>query len=464
MSTHNKVLRRQARQIIYNVAKYMQKEKDEGVTNTNQVQHRTANATGTSVRTVRNILSECKNSDTSVFRTPGKKRVKSKPITGIDHFDKGIIKRCIHNFHVAEKEMPTLTKLLIKFRRDIHFKGSSGSLSRIIKELGFKWKKTESKFKILIEKHSIRLKRIEYLRDLKKYRDEGREIVYAGQSNVYVKYSQRHTDGKRKDLKVSNSRGQPIIIVNAGSATGFLPNALFMFKPGSKAQEMNFTNYKKWLITKIIPNLKHNSVIVLDKTSYNNKLLNPAPTPYSKKAEMQSWLKNKAIPYTNNMLKPQLYQLISENDDHNKTYIVDEMFKKHNHVVLRVPPAHPDLNPIDIALDAVGGYVAERNTDNKTNHAIELVKEKVNLIEINELTDLCKKVEYIENQYKSSDHVIDDMTEELTIYNVNSSESESESDVLSDESDSDYEPSTNEGNELLVERIPKIESSSDSDY
>ncbi|XP_047539544.1 uncharacterized protein LOC125072952 [Vanessa atalanta] len=463
MSKHSKVLRRQARQIIYNVAKYMQKEKDEGVMNANQVQDRTANATGTSVRTVRNILAECKKSHISGFRTPGKRRLKSKPITGINRFDKGIIKRCIHNFHVAEKEMPTLRKLLTKFRRDIHFKGSSGSLNKIIRELGFKWKKTENKLKILIEKHSIRLKRIQYLRDLKKFREEGRELVYVGQSNMQVKYSQRQSEGSEKDLKASNSRGQPIFIVSSGSETGFLPNALFMFKPGSKAHEMNFTNYKKWLSTNIIPNLKLNSVIVLDDTAYNNKLSNPAPTPYSKIVEMQSWLKNKGIPYKDDMLKPQLYKLICENGGTNKTYIIDEIFNKYNHVVIRVPPAHPDLNPIDIALDTAKGYVAEKNMNNKTSHVMELVIEKLDLIEKNEWTDLCKKVEYIENQYRSSDHVIDAMTEELTIYNANSSESESESDIVSDGSDSDFESNMNDENELLVERIPKIESTSDSD-
>ncbi|KAJ8718719.1 hypothetical protein PYW08_002956 [Mythimna loreyi] len=139
MPKRNTVLRRQAGKIIHNVVNYMQKEKDEGMQNVARVHQRAAEATGCSIRTVRNIIAEGKKTDMiSVFRTPGKKRQKSRPITGIDNFDKGVIKRCIHNFHVAEKEMPTSTcfQLLAKLQRDLNFQGSVSSLSRIIKDLG----------------------------------------------------------------------------------------------------------------------------------------------------------------------------------------------------------------------------------------------------------------------------------------------------------------------------------------
>ena len=44
-----------------------------------------------------------------LFKTPGIKRPRAKPKTGIDNFDQGvIIKRCIHSFHITEKELPTV--------------------------------------------------------------------------------------------------------------------------------------------------------------------------------------------------------------------------------------------------------------------------------------------------------------------------------------------------------------------
>lgn len=165
MPKRNTVLRRQARKIIYNVVQYMIKEKEEGVKNVNAVQQRAANATGTSERTIRRILAEAKKDSqfVAVFRTPGKKRPRPSPITGstgIDDFDESVIRRCVHNFHKTEKEIPTVNKLLSVLKRDLDFKGGKTSLKKILKKLGFKWCKTENNRKLLIEKSDIRFKRI----------------------------------------------------------------------------------------------------------------------------------------------------------------------------------------------------------------------------------------------------------------------------------------------------------------
>lgn len=114
-------LRRQKRKMVFDVLTYFSKE-----SNITEAQKRTAEATKKSVSTVRRIIKESKNSEfIIVFGTPGKKRQRQKPVTGIDDFDKGVIKRCIHNFHKTENELPTLNKLLAKLRSDINFQGSA---------------------------------------------------------------------------------------------------------------------------------------------------------------------------------------------------------------------------------------------------------------------------------------------------------------------------------------------------
>lgn len=105
----------------------------------------TANATKTSVSTVRRIINEAKGSDLlTVFRTPGKKRSGKKKVTGIDSFDQAVIRRCIHNYHKTNNEFPTVEKLRKKLKDDISFDGSQASLRRILKQLRFRWKKTET--------------------------------------------------------------------------------------------------------------------------------------------------------------------------------------------------------------------------------------------------------------------------------------------------------------------------------
>lgn len=56
------------------------------------------------------------------------------------------------------------------------------------------------------------------------------------------------------------SKCQRYIIVHSGGDTGFVENALLVFKSNSKSgdyhNDMNNVNFKKWLNEKLLPNLK----------------------------------------------------------------------------------------------------------------------------------------------------------------------------------------------------------------
>ncbi|CAG4990218.1 unnamed protein product [Colias eurytheme] len=98
---------------------------------------------------------------------------------------------------------------------------------------------------------------------------------------------------------------------------GFVPNALLTFKPGGKSGDyhdnMNYKHYEKWLKTQLIPNTPPNSVVVVDIAAYHSKQY--APTSITRKADKQAWLSEKGIEYDDDMLKPQLYQLIKMPDE-----------------------------------------------------------------------------------------------------------------------------------------------------
>ncbi|KAL0830040.1 hypothetical protein ABMA28_003498 [Loxostege sticticalis] len=153
----------------------------------------------------------------------------------------------------------------------------------------------------------------------------GRPIIYTDESYVGSSHSSQKawTDGTTKGLKKPISKGQRVVIVHAGSETGFIPNALLTFKAGTKSGDyhdnMNFENYEKWLKSQLMRNLPANSVVV-------------------------AWLTEKGIQHEKTQLKkPQLYNLIKANKER---FIIDRILAEQGHQVLRLPPYHPDLNPI----------------------------------------------------------------------------------------------------------------------
>ncbi|XP_072940847.1 uncharacterized protein [Epargyreus clarus] len=441
MPKRNAVLHRQTRKMIYNVSRFMQTEADGGIKiNINHVQKRVAAATGVSTRTVRRINAEANNAELLVvFRTPGKKR-SGKKNTNINSFDESAIKRCVHNFHNTEKKLPTVGSLLRKLQDEFNFQGSPTSLRRILKRLGFQWKKTADNRKIVIEQSNIRLKRIEFLLQIARYRGEGRPIIYTDES--YVESPQL---GPKEGIKKKKSKGQRVIIVHAGSRAGFVPNALLLFKAGTKSgdyqDKMNFQNYEKWLKTQLIPNLPPRSVVVVDNASYHNKKEDHCPASNGLKSDMQAWLREKGISFSPEMLKPQLYKLILLNKEKNIKFNMDHMLEEYGHTVLRLPPYHSDLNPIEMAWLAIKGYVANKNINWNINKVMDLIREKCDMMGEPEWMELCAKVESIEDEYRTSDHVIDALTDEIIIrVSENESESETEEETESSEDDSEVEP------------------------
>ncbi|CAH2103226.1 unnamed protein product [Euphydryas editha] len=124
---------------------------------------------------------------------------------------------------------------------------------------------------------------------------------------------------------------------------GFIDGALLMFKSQSKSSDyhddINSTNFQKWLREKLIPNLPERSLVVMDNAPYHCTQLNKAPTMSSIKNNLQEWLRGKGPP----------------------TYAVDELLKAHNHEVLKLPPYHCELNPIVKIWSLVKRKVADIN-------------------------------------------------------------------------------------------------------
>ena len=118
---------------------------------------------------------------------------------------------------------------------------------------------------------------------------------------------------------------------------------------------------------------------MLDNASYHNTQMEKIPTMNSRKSDMQSWLSNHGIAYEVSDLKADLMAKIT-NAKPTKQFETDLVTEKFTHRVLRLPVAHPELNPIELAWSVVKGYVAKRNKKFTLKEIQELVPQGISQV------------------------------------------------------------------------------------
>ena len=306
-----KVLHGQSREIVSNLLSFMKMEarraleENPPIIPLSQVHERVAAATGVSLRTIQRVASERKKVATgekTCFETPSKTRDK-KTQRRLNDADLPILRRVIVNFHLMEKKQPTLKGIQRVLADAIEYNGSISSLRKDIRKIGFRWRKTRTNRKLLMEKSDIRQLRLNFLRSMKAYRLENRPIIYMDETYIHANQTKlkNWNDETNDGFKQNINKGQRLIMIHAGGAEGFVPGAFTSWKSncstGDYHNEMNFENYKKWMQEKLIPNLPPRSVLVIDNAPYHNKQLDKCPTSATRKQDMQDWLRSKNIPF-----------------------------------------------------------------------------------------------------------------------------------------------------------------------
>ena len=173
----------------------------------------------------------------------------------------------------------------------------------------------------------------------------------------------------------------------------------------------------------------------MDNASYHSRV-DPAtasPTSSSTKQDMIDWLNKKKINFDPLALKPDIYKLIQENKPP-KEYIADKIINQWGHVVLRLPPYHCELNPIEMLWGVTKNYVARNNVTFKLNDMFSLVNEAMDSIPSATFTKSFKHTLSVETEYWQKDGlqispIVDDVV-------IDTEETDSESD-FSDASDFD---------------------------
>lgn len=340
---------------------------------------RAANYCQVSKRTIIRIRKSGNLTPDEKLSTPGKKRKRADHHkVCVDNFDRRVIVDVIKDFYTNKKIVPTCKKLLPVLREKINFKWSEWALRRLLKDMGFKWRKCGSKRKLLIEKPEIVNWRFKYLREIRKIRDQNKKIFYLDEtwidSNLTFQKCWQSVDenGVLPDLNPSNR----VIVVDIGSDDGFLQGGRLIYKAnsvkGDYHGQMNSVNFEKWIRERVLPNLPPNSVIVMDNAPYHGEQDDKVPNKSATKKVMIEWLSRHGEEYDEKTTrKAELYEAILRLKPPEKVYKIDSLLKGQGHTVLRLPPYMCDLNAIEFVWAKVKQHVRSKNTTGMPNFTIK---------------------------------------------------------------------------------------------
>lgn len=199
--------------------------------------------------------------------------------------------------------------------------------------------------------------------------------------------------------------------------------SLFLPKKGAEDyhEEMDEDLFEKWFEEMLIPNLPKNkkNVIILDNASYHSRKLN-FPKQYWVKRQIKEWLYEKDIYFEEDYLKNELLETANVFKNIYDKYKIDcigEKYRNHSDEqcrvdvhILRLPPYHCELNPIEMVWSEVKRYVSSKNSSFKQNDVKTLIYEGYDKVQNNgHWKNYVNHVIKLENNFWTVDNIQDDI-------------------------------------------------------
>lgn len=377
---------------------------------------RAADAFGIGTATVKRIMADY-NRDPKLLEEPAK--IRGRPIHAVNASYQEVVRSYIRSAN-KNGEYITLEKIrdyLREISTDEQF--HIATLARTLSRWGFEFGKgTRSQH--LKEKDHVIAARQRYLRKKRDNRssagidiDTIRPEVYLDESYVNKNHSNDFIWYSGEDgpwVQKPTGKGERLIIVNAITKSGWVSGAELVFKgtrkTGDYHGQMNWDLFKKWFTEKLLPNIPKNSFIIMDNASYHNTLSeNSPPTPLCSKKKIKEWLEYNKIYCRDDCLKPELVEVMKKIATE-PIYAIDEIARSYGHEVIRTPPYHPELQPIETCWGVVKNHVA-RTCDFTMNNLIEKLDIGFSKVTAKTCVEIIGKVRKIEDEFWTEDLMID---------------------------------------------------------
>jgi len=338
-----------------------------------------ADALEVGVSTVNRVMADFRRDPLLLDKVP---EPKGRPEYSIDSSHEEAIRSFIRNANKNGQYITVSTISDFIQERDSNSIFHRATLTRALDRWGFEFGKGK-RSQHLKEKDEIIALRQQYLRRMKSNRDKkGNPIkseIYLDESYVNKNHSNDFVWYSGEDgpwIHKPTGKGERLIIINAMSSEGWINNAKLVFqstrKTGDYHGQMNAKLFQKWFLEKLIPNIPDNSLIIMDNAPYHKTLSSISPpTPNCAKEKIYTWLLKNQIPCEKDSLKAELVTVLKKVVPA-PIYEVDEIASKHGHEIIRTPPYHPELQPIEVCWGVVKNHIARNCNFTLSNLKLQL--------------------------------------------------------------------------------------------
>lgn len=341
----------QAKEVIYNVFKYFETEKDQGFHTIpiEQLIKRCCTATGCSRNTLLRIVKEGRLFSDGATFTVKKKRLRP-PVISCDELVIIGLRNFMMDMYCMKKGMPTMKSIFCVAKERFDFQGQDSSLRRILaKYLGCTFIKKKPDDILMVESSEITNARVNYLSRIR----ENDVLGVNGKQVMYINDILIHGHGP--DVKcgitatlqyIKENPSTHWILLHAGGKLGYISSAQYLFRIRSDSttykEELTTDIFLSWLEESLIPNLPQGCLVVMNNTKYNSDKIYK-PSMKATRETFMEWLEENKIPYDASMSKLKLHNLVREQS----AYKIDYTLIRHGFEVLRLPPLNCDLNPTE---------------------------------------------------------------------------------------------------------------------
>ncbi|KAL4097030.1 hypothetical protein QTP88_021870 [Uroleucon formosanum] len=383
--------------------------------------------TGIGQLMVQTTLAEYKKQ--GIVSSPDSKRVKMTILDKVDEFDKNAIRQKIHSFW-RKREVPTVNKMLIAINEDETLPDlKRSSFHKLLKDLQFEFVK-RNRNSALLEREDLISWRRDYLYKIKSYRVHNRPIYYLDET--WVNVGETHTRawvdttgassrdaflrGLTTGQKEPSGKSKRLIVLHIGSSDGFVPGGLLCFESKTNStdyhDEINGDTFYEWFI-KTLPLLKTNAIIVMDNASYHSVKKHKIPVRSWKKQAIIDWLESKGEIVEHSAVKHNLMKRVNKIKKKYDQYVIDKYAKDNNKIILRLPPYHCELNPMELAWSSVKSYVRTHNNTFKLKDVLELLKKGVEHVTPKIWKNFIEHVKNVEDKFWELERITDELMDEL---------------------------------------------------